>query len=545
MQQCDQILDLRPLQQRGVADDQRRQARPFEFLGELRHVRLASEQHRHMRGIGGGRGGVVLPVPCDGLFGEACHGIDFLAEGGKSQHADRTFRGVVHRGQVRDVHFAHQGAAGPPWRYAQRLGEIVGGSEHDAGVASRDAERVWFRVGGHAEVLLEHAERSGTGTTPRINRLERVAHRVHRGSRQPDAILGPPSGAARRLPPAGGRPISIGISRLGVEQGGEEHRLRGGGVLVFVKQHVRVTATVPLPDGGESRDELVGGNGEIAEFRHVLNPLFPLVFLDERQQRLPTPGHVAQLCTLVHAYVTKLRPVFLLFGREGLLRVLLVFCRSLGLRRFARNRRIANGDIELREECLVPSPHTADGLVHRCCAATDHGVAYGMRQPQYTIHHGLERPEILLEEDVHVTADHGGRQLYGTGLAERLRVLVEADKQAVLPHDGLEERIVRRHLRLEERPVRGALVSPVRQHGGGHTRQQFRRGLARECEAEDALGRHALCDEVDDAAGHRIGLAAPATTSTSSPVGALTTFACSGLSVNRGAFMTASFRRRC
>ena len=26
--------------------------------------------------------------------------------------------------------------------------------------------------------------------------------------------------------------------------------------------------------------------------------------------------------------------------------------------------------------------------------------------------------------------------------------------------------------------------------------------------AEDALGRHALCDEVDDAAGHRIGLAA-------------------------------------
>ena len=83
-----------------------------------------------------------------------------------------------------------------------------------------------------------------------------------------------------------------------------------------------------------------------------------------------------------------------------------------------------------------------------------------MRQPQYTIHHGLERPEILLEEDVHVTADHGGRQLYGTGLAERLRVLVEADKQAVLPHDGLEERIVRRHLRLEERPVRKALVSP-------------------------------------------------------------------------------------
>lgn len=79
----------------------------------------------------------------------------------------------------------------------------------------------------------------------------------------------------------------------------------------------------------ESRDELVGGNGEIAEFRHVLNPLFPLVFLDERQQRLPTPGHVAQLCTLVHAYVTKLRPVFLLFGREGLLRVLLVFVGTL------------------------------------------------------------------------------------------------------------------------------------------------------------------------------------------------------------------------
>ena len=135
-----------------------------------------------MRGIGGGRGGVVLPVPCDGLFGEACHGIGFLAEGGKSQHADRTFRGVVHRGQVRDVHFAHQGAAGPPWRYAQRLGEVVGGSEHDAGVASRDASGYGFRVGGHAEVPFgtcgtlrdwHHATHrsTGTGLPPRSPRI--------------------------------------------------------------------------------------------------------------------------------------------------------------------------------------------------------------------------------------------------------------------------------------------------------------------------------------------------------------------------------------
>ena len=102
--------------------------------------------------------------------------------------------------------------------------------------------------------------------------------------------------------------------------------------------------------------------------------------------------------------------------------------------------------------------------------------------------------------------DHGGRQLHRPGVAQRLRVLVESDEQAVLPHDRLEERVVCGHLGLEERAAPAPPI--VVGHGRGHARQQLGRGLARKGQPEDAFRGHALLDQADDATGHRIRLAA-------------------------------------
>ena len=64
---------------------------------------------------------------------------------------------------------------------------------------------------------------------------------------------------------------------IGVEQCGQEGRLRGGGVLVFVEQHVRIAFAVGGSDGGESGDELECGDGEVAEFGHVEGAFFGVV----------------------------------------------------------------------------------------------------------------------------------------------------------------------------------------------------------------------------------------------------------------------------
>ena len=88
------------------------------------------------------------------------------------------------------------------------------------------------------KIALEHAESAGACSSPGIDRLEGVAHRAHSGA-------------------------------FASEQGGDKRRLRGGCVLVFVEQHMAEPFAIAGPDGGETSDELVCGDGEIAEFRHI------------------------------------------------------------------------------------------------------------------------------------------------------------------------------------------------------------------------------------------------------------------------------------
>ena len=77
-----------------------------------------------------------------------------------------------------------------------------------------------------------------------------------------------------------------------MEEGGDEFRLRGGRVLVFVEQDVRVPVSVLLADGRESSDQLVGGDGEIAEFRHAGFPFGLFVGFDQVEQDVALPGHI-------------------------------------------------------------------------------------------------------------------------------------------------------------------------------------------------------------------------------------------------------------
>ena len=82
----------------------------------------------------------------------------------------------------------------------------------------------------------------------------------------------------------------------------------------------------------------------------------------------------------------------------------------------------------------------------------------------------------------------------------------EADEQAVLAHDGLEERVIGGDFRFEEGDACTA-SGLVACHGSGDARKQFGGGFACEGQAQNLLGTDALVDEGDDAAGHGVGFA--------------------------------------
>ena len=79
-------------------------------------------------------------------------------------------------------------------------------------------------------------------------------------------------------------------------------------------------------------------------------------------------------------------------------------------------------------------------------------------------------------ELVHVLVEHGVDELQRSGFAQWLRVLVEADEQAVLAHDGLEERVIGGDFRFEEGDAR-TTSGLVARHGSGNARKQFGGGL--------------------------------------------------------------------
>ena len=276
VQQCDDVFYFRPFQQCRLSDDECGESGLFERVLVGGHLRFGSEQDRHVRAIVLPATGCVVRawgVQGDRVFGEAHYGVDFLAECGVSERAERSFGGSVGVGERGDVHFAHERAAGAFRGQSQWFGQVVGRFEHHARVASGDGERVWSVGCVVAEVVLQHAERARAGASPCVDRLEWVADGV--------------DGAAARV--------------VHVEQGGQQGGLCGGGVLVFVEQHVRVAFAVGGADGGESGDELECGDGEIAEFRHVERVFFGVVVGHEVEQEVAFARHVGQSGGVVDA----------------------------------------------------------------------------------------------------------------------------------------------------------------------------------------------------------------------------------------------------
>lgn len=138
-----------------------------------------------------------------------------------------------------------------------------------------------------------------------------------------------------------------------MEQCGKQCRLRGGGVLVFVEQHMTVATPRTLSDGGESLDELICRNGEIREFRHVLLAFGLCVGLNQLQQHFALARDFQQLCTMVGtARMQPLRPVVQLRLPIGvavffLSRLILGIVGSIsGMSSFSRARRSASTKAE-------------------------------------------------------------------------------------------------------------------------------------------------------------------------------------------------------
>ena len=157
---------------------------------------------------------------------------------------------------------------------AQLHGEVVGHSQYRTGVSAADGHREGAVSGlFQAERALEDPQGSRAGSSPRVNRLVGVADGCHCG-------------------PVFCGDVGCRVGCLGVEEGGDEFRLRGGRVLVFVEQDVRVPVSVLLADGRESSDQLVGGDGEIAEFRHAGFPFGLFVGFDQVEQDVALPGHI-------------------------------------------------------------------------------------------------------------------------------------------------------------------------------------------------------------------------------------------------------------
>ena len=209
VQQGEHIPHFRTFQQGRLPHDQRGQPGLLERFRVFRHGSFGSEQHRHMRAIVF-RAMVEITrrgrMQGDRMFDETHDRVDFLAECGESEHANRAFGGFFDVGERRHVNFAHQRAAEASGWQAQRFGEIVRRFEHHARITPRHRQCERFSVGIHAEIVLQHTECARTCASPCVDRLEGVTDRVDR--------------AAMRI--------------VSMEQRAQQRGLRGGGVLVFV-----------------------------------------------------------------------------------------------------------------------------------------------------------------------------------------------------------------------------------------------------------------------------------------------------------------------
>lgn len=120
-------------------------------------------------------------MPCDGRLAETHYGVDLLPGRGEAQYSQCSF--------------GASGMGSSDETSTSRINELEGrdGLERNGSVrllaASStirlflpyDGQREWLVSGRQVEILLEHTECTRAGTTPCVNRLERITHRVDGG----------------------------------------------------------------------------------------------------------------------------------------------------------------------------------------------------------------------------------------------------------------------------------------------------------------------------------------------------------------------------
>ena len=148
------------------------------------------------------------------------------------------------------VHFAHQASCRDVWRVRRNgIVRLLAASSTMRAVTPGDGQRVVACIGG-----------------------SRGRSRVAACGMRLGWLLAMRRSIGRGRPPRSPR---CDLGGIGVEQCGQEGRLRGGGVLVFVEQHVRCTVCGRLaPMEGNRVTSWICGDGEVAEFGHVEGAFF-------------------------------------------------------------------------------------------------------------------------------------------------------------------------------------------------------------------------------------------------------------------------------
>ena len=299
-----------------------------------------------------------------------------------------------------------------------------------------------------------------------------------------------------------------------MEQCCQQSGLRGGGVLIFVEQHMAVPAARALSDGGEALDKLIRGNGEVGEFGHIAFPLGLGIGLHQLEQNIAFACGLQQRTAMIGAAGVQMFGTVIELGLPAGVGIFLQSFDLGDFRLVLGHGFVYDGLLQSIDECRIPLPYLIDRIIEAGAAGTDHGTANGIRQRQNTVRQTGEGAKILTERQIHVTVDDFGGQLKRSGCAQWLRVLIESDKQSILAHDGLEEGVIRENGRLEECPIRhrgGRRARHITGHCGGDAFQQFACGLACEGQAKDAFRCHTSIDKRDDALGHRKGFAGTGT----------------------------------
>ena len=480
MQQRQHVADLRAFQHCGVADDERGHTRLFQGLLVFVHGAFGPEQHGH--------GTTVLHhavlhagVAPQRLAAEPHDAIDLLPErlvADQSDGAPIGFGDIRQRGHI---DLMQRCAARAARGRTQRQCQIVRGLQHDPGVAACGAQRIRLGAGRHMEVPFEHAEGAGTSATPGVDRLERVAHGA--------------DGTAR--------PAIVGM-----EQRGQQHGLRGGGVLVLVQQHMAEPFAIPAADGWEPADQLIRRDREIPEFGHGAAAFLLVVFLDQIQQQFTLFCGSGDAVALIDAVGIQFGLILLQLDLPLFIAVLLGAFRQRAGEQLLGYRLIAQRGAHPTDESVVPTAYRGDGFGVPRAVRADHRAGYSVGQTSHVPGQLGDRRRVLPHRKfIQMPLHHIGSQLQCTGVAQRLRVPVEADQESVLADDGLEERIVGGDGRLQEHPVRVLIGTRLFGDRRRDAVQQLARSLAREGQAQDALGSHAVADQGDDAPGHGIGLA--------------------------------------